>query len=86
VTFAPVAHMTTIRILLALAFVREWSISQLDVKNAFLNGELREDVYMCPPPGYSVPESMVCYLRRFSGLVSAFRLCGHSCWFFHQRS
>ncbi|WVZ94097.1 hypothetical protein U9M48_040034 [Paspalum notatum var. saurae] len=63
-TFAPVAHMTTIRALLAVASVRSWSISQLDIKNAFLNGELREEVYMQPPPGYSVPEGMVCRLRR----------------------
>jgi hypothetical protein len=34
------------------------------VKNAFLNGELCRDVYMRPPPGYSVPEGMVCHLRR----------------------
>jgi hypothetical protein len=56
--------MTTIHTLLVVASVRGWSISQLDVKNAFLNGELREDVYMHPPPGYSVPEGMVCHIRR----------------------
>jgi hypothetical protein len=55
--------MTTIRTLLDVASIREWSISQFDVKNTFLNGELREDIYMRPPPGYSVPEGMVCHLR-----------------------
>ena len=63
-TFAPVAHMTTIRTLLTVVSVRQRFISQLDVKNAFLNGELREEVYMQPPPGYSVPNGMVCRLHR----------------------
>jgi hypothetical protein len=63
-TFAPVAHMITIHTLLVVASVREWSISQLDMKNVFLNDELCEDVYMHPPSGYSVPEGMVCHLRR----------------------
>jgi hypothetical protein len=63
-TFAPAAHMTTICTLLTVTSVREWSISQLGVKNAFLNGELRDDVYMCSIPGYFVPKSMVCHLRR----------------------
>ena len=56
--------MTTIRTLLVMASVRGWSISQVDVKNVFFNGELREYVYMRPPPGYSVPEGMVCHIRR----------------------
>jgi hypothetical protein len=61
-TFAPVAHMTTVWTLLAVVAIRQWSISQLDVKNAFLNGELREEVYMQPPLGYSVPDGLVCRL------------------------
>src|SRR3954462_7476636 len=56
--------MTTVRSLLAVASVRHWSVSQLDVQNVFLNGELSEEVYMQPPPGYFVPDGMVCRLRR----------------------
>jgi hypothetical protein len=63
-TFAPVAHMTTMRTLLAVASARHWSVSQHDVQNAFLNGELHDEVYMQPPPGYSVPNGMICHLRR----------------------
>jgi hypothetical protein len=63
-TFAPVAHMTAIHTLPDVASIQEWSISQLDMKNVFLNSELCEDVYMCPPPGYSVLEGMVCHIRR----------------------
>jgi hypothetical protein len=61
-TFTPVAHKTTIHILIAVASIRRWAISQLDVKNAFLHGELHEEVYMHPPLGYSVPEGHVCRL------------------------
>jgi hypothetical protein len=56
--------MTTICTILDVASVQEWSISQLDVKNVFLNSELCEDVYMRPPPGYYVPEDIVCHIRR----------------------
>lgn len=63
-TSATVAHMAIICTLLVVASVRGWSISQLDVKNVFLNGEVREEVYMWPPLGYSIPEGMVCCLRR----------------------
>lgn len=50
-TFAPVARLTSVRSLIVVSVVRKWSLFQMDVKNAFLNGELTEEVYMKPPPG-----------------------------------
>jgi hypothetical protein len=63
-TFAPVAKMTNIRTLIAVASIRQWHISQMDVKNAFLNGELHEEVYMIPPPGVSHNQGEVCKLKK----------------------
>jgi hypothetical protein len=64
--------MTTICTLLVVASVQEWFIYQLDVKNAFLNGELCEDIYICPLPGYFVLEGIVYHLHRsFYGLKQA---------------
>ncbi|GKV06593.1 hypothetical protein SLEP1_g18466 [Rubroshorea leprosula] len=63
-TFAPVAKMTTVRVFIALSAMHQWPISQMDVKNAFLHGNLKETVYMKPPPGYSHSKSMVCKLKR----------------------
>ncbi|KAJ9562057.1 hypothetical protein OSB04_007217 [Centaurea solstitialis] len=63
-TFAPVAKMTTVRTLIAVASIRQWKICQMDVKNAFLNGDLHEEVYMTPPPGVPHKSGEVCRLRK----------------------
>uniref|UniRef100_A0A2N9F074 Reverse transcriptase Ty1/copia-type domain-containing protein n=1 Tax=Fagus sylvatica TaxID=28930 RepID=A0A2N9F074_FAGSY len=62
-TFAPFARLTSIRSLLAVATVCHWPLFQMDVKNAFLNGDLLEEVYMQPPPGYHDSQNLVCRLR-----------------------
>ena len=49
---APVARMDTIRVLLALAAQEGWQVHHMDVKSAFLNGELEEEVYVKQPDGY----------------------------------
>nr|GEU95180.1 zinc finger, CCHC-type [Tanacetum cinerariifolium] len=51
-TYAPVARITTIRLLLALAAIKNLVIHQMDVKTVFLNGDLKEEVYMKQPEGF----------------------------------
>ena len=65
-TFAPVAKLNTIMILLSLAVNQNWCLQQLDIKNAFLNGDLEEEVYMEIPPGFegSMAKNQVCKLQK----------------------
>ena len=64
-TFAPVAKLNTVRILLSIAANLDWPLRQFDVKNAFLNGRLEEEVYMLPPPGFEHKfENKVCRLEK----------------------
>ncbi|KAJ9539523.1 hypothetical protein OSB04_032256 [Centaurea solstitialis] len=62
-TFAPVAKINTIRILISIAANRGWLLKQYDVKNAFLNGHLEEEVFMDPPPGINYTDK-VCKLNK----------------------
>jgi hypothetical protein len=63
-TFAPVSKYTTVRVLLALAAAHGWDVQQLDVKIAFLQGELQEPVYVQQPAGYEDGAARVCLLTK----------------------
>jgi hypothetical protein len=75
-TFSPVAMLKSIRILLAIAAYFDYEIWQMDVKTAFLNGNLSEDVYMTQPEGFVNPKNAgkICKLQKsIYGLKQASR-------------
>ena len=65
-TFAPVARINTNKILISLAVNLDWPLYRYDIKNAFLHGELNEEIYMNIPPGYEgkMNEGKVCKLKK----------------------
>ncbi|CAA7043466.1 unnamed protein product [Microthlaspi erraticum] len=69
-TFSPVAKFTSVRMLLLLAAKLNWFVGQVDISNAFLNGDLNEELYMKLPPGYAeltgedLPPNAVCRLHK----------------------
>lgn len=75
-TFSPVVRFTSVRAILALAASKRMKLKQFDVKTAFLNGELEEDVFMSQPIGYDDGSGKVCKLiKSLYGLKQASR-----CW------
>ncbi|PKI67162.1 hypothetical protein CRG98_012411 [Punica granatum] len=75
-TYAPVARMTSIRVLMALASIHKLHVHQMDVKTTFLNGDLEEEVYMEQPEGFVLlgNEHKVCKLiKSLYGLKQALK-------------
>ncbi|WVZ08184.1 hypothetical protein V8G54_021530 [Vigna mungo] len=74
-TFAPIAKLTTLHLLLAIIASNQWILKQLDVNNAFLHGDLHESVYMQPTPGLPIhkPNQVYKLQRSLYGLKQAGR-------------
>ena len=58
--FSPVVCLETIRALLALATNQDWEIHQMDVKGTYINGTLKEEIYMAQPDGYTDGTNKAC--------------------------
>jgi hypothetical protein len=81
-TFAPVTRLETIRMMFALAVEKDWEIRQVDVKNAYLYGDLDEEIYMAVPEGMDIPKGKCLrLLKALYGLKQAGRA-----WYFRLKS
>ncbi|KAF5180150.1 Retrovirus-related pol polyprotein from transposon tnt 1-94 [Thalictrum thalictroides] len=63
-TFSPVEKLNSVCIVISLAANLNWKLHQLDVKNAFLHGDLQEEVYMAQPPRFAIQAQVVCKLKK----------------------
>jgi len=63
-TFAPVVKLSTFCAILAIAVQQNLTIHQMDVKAAYLNSKLKEEIYMEAPPGLEIPKGMVLQLNQ----------------------
>lgn len=78
-TFASVAKMNIVMVLLSLAANYNWDLQQFNVKNAFLHGDLEEEIYMDIPPGYgsNLAANQVCKLKK---ALYRFKLSPRACF------
>lgn len=77
--------MLTVRLILALSAAYNWNITQMDVTNAFLHGDLNEELYIAIPPGYTHPllarsSSSCTYVCKLLKSLYGLRQAPH-CWF-----
>jgi Reverse transcriptase (RNA-dependent DNA polymerase) len=63
-TFAPVTKFASLHTVLALATEFNLKVHQLDIKSAYLNGDLKEEIFMAPSPGFDIPKGMVLRLKK----------------------
>ena len=63
-TYAPTMRYDILRLLFAITAIENWEIHQIDAISVYLTGELKEDIYMCPPKGYNILEKEFCYLLK----------------------
>ena len=90
-TFALVAKLASLHAILALAAEQDLEIHQMDVKSAYLNGTLEEEIFMEPPPGLEVPNNMVLHLKKavygmkqggrvwYDNISNTLKLMGYQC-------
>ena len=64
-TFASFANMDSIRLVLDIVASKRWEVHRMDVKSAFIHGEIHEDIYMKQPKGFQEDPSILCRLNKF---------------------